>query len=301
MSRNWLLRPDTHWVLREILPIEPGGAEIYAPRPQELCLLKILGGECRVEVASEKVHLAGTRMLLLDTELPCRLLSRSPELRLEAMVFALNDGHVIGDTSLQLAERFAEYRRFCHDAPGPLLFDDSYLLTLPMLRNMQAFTAFGDPEESRQLLHLYISYILLVIVCAAAEEERRFSASGNRHVRRALRYIHQHFTGDISARDISGYVGVHSGHLHRLFTAEAGMSMGDYIQKLRLKRAEFLLMHTELPLADISRMTGLSSQQYLSRIFREAYDVTPSLFRQSYNITCKYSTMFNLACEEEML
>ena len=284
MPTRWLLQKDVHWCVLDIRHVTHRTKALYPRLNHALCLIKALVGECIISYDNHEIRLAGSRMALVDTQTDCVLSEASGDLKLELITIGYEDGYLIGDTPLQLCERFSEYRRFCYMEPKPLVFDDTYALIVPLMKNLEAFLAFGLLDLRVQLIHLYITYIVLVIVCAA-EESERFESTGNRHVRSALHWIQQHYMSNLNTAEIAEHVGIHPGHLHRLFYAELGIHIRDYILQRRMEHVRFLLVHTDFPVSEIAQLAGISSQHYLSRMFKKTTGMTPSAFRQCYNIT----------------
>jgi AraC-like DNA-binding protein len=76
-----------------------------------------------------------------------------------------------------------------------------------------------------------------------------------------------------------------------LFRTEFGARITEYLQSLRLEKAQFLLKHSDIPIAKVAELVGISSQQYLSRLFHKHVGKTPQEYRRSYNITCNYANV----------
>jgi two-component system response regulator YesN len=96
----------------------------------------------------------------------------------------------------------------------------------------------------------------------------------------------------ISTEDIARAAGVHVGHLHRIFPAETGMRIGEYLTHLRVEKAKSLLMHTDIPSSSIATRIGISSQQYFCRMFKKETGMSPQEYRKSYALTCHYDPAF---------
>lgn len=98
-------------------------------------------------------------------------------------------------------------------------------------------------------------------------------------VNRAVELIHSRLTEAISLADLARVANSSEFHFHRIFTAIMGERPGDYIRRLRLERAAFLLQTTPLPLAELAERTGYQSPHALSKAFKKRFDITPSAFR----------------------
>lgn len=77
------------------------------------------------------------------------------------------------------------------------------------------------------------------------------------------------------------YTGVSPTHLARTMRALLGETPTDYINRLRLERAAYLLATTPLPIAQIAAECGFSQQPYFCRLFQARHGVSPRTFRQA--------------------
>jgi AraC-like DNA-binding protein len=55
----------------------------------------------------------------------------------------------------------------------------------------------------------------------------------------------------------------------------SGFTVGEYIQKIRLKHAVKLMLYENLSVSEVSVMVGISSSSYLIRLFKKYYQTTP--------------------------
>ena len=95
-------------------------------------------------------------------------------------------------------------------------------------------------------------------------------------VKRALWYLEHHATGQISRWKIADSVNVSEDYLTRVFRKELGMSPWEYLNRHRIQLACELLIHTSLPLSEISLRTGFQDQTYFCRVFKKLKGCTPS-------------------------
>ena len=69
----------------------------------------------------------------------------------------------------------------------------------------------------------------------------------------------------------------------RILQNDYGMTFSQKLRATRMKLAEHLLLHTDLPLKQIGAQCGISVP-YLNRCFREQYGVLPLRFRAENSI-----------------
>jgi YesN/AraC family two-component response regulator len=73
--------------------------------------------------------------------------------------------------------------------------------------------------------------------------------------------------------------------LSKKFKAETGLSVIDYISKLRIKAACMLLRDTSLPVSEIMQRVGFIDVSYWGRVFKSVSGLSPSDYRKSHNYT----------------
>lgn len=63
------------------------------------------------------------------------------------------------------------------------------------------------------------------------------------------------------------------------FQAETGRTVGDYVQRVKLERAQHLLSTSTLSIAEIARQVGFSSPAAFSTAFRRLCGQPPRAYR----------------------
>lgn len=69
-------------------------------------------------------------------------------------------------------------------------------------------------------------------------------------------------------------------YFNRLLKAQSGLTYTEYLQQLRLKRAEELLVSTNYNIDYIMELIGYHNKGYFYKIFTERYKLTPAQFRK---------------------
>jgi AraC-like DNA-binding protein len=85
--------------------------------------------------------------------------------------------------------------------------------------------------------------------------------------------------------DLARSVDLSRGHLHALWAEALGISLKGYIVRARLRKAMSLLRDPAAglrpSLKQVALASGFSSQHLFCRQFRQAFGVTPTVFRNS--------------------
>lgn len=92
-------------------------------------------------------------------------------------------------------------------------------------------------------------------------------------------YIDQNLS-TASLQTIADAVYLHPVYLSRLYKAETGEGISEYIQKQRMLKAAEMLKDESLKIYEISEQLGFKNAAYFSKVFREEYGKTPNEFRE---------------------
>jgi LacI family transcriptional regulator len=97
----------------------------------------------------------------------------------------------------------------------------------------------------------------------------------------AVRFIRAHACEPIDVGDLLREVPVSRSLLERKFKRLLGISPHEMILRLRLRKAQRLLVETDLGIERIAALCGFSSAEYMSYVFRRHFQQCPRDFRRS--------------------
>lgn len=83
----------------------------------------------------------------------------------------------------------------------------------------------------------------------------------------------------LSVKAIADQVYMHPVYLSKIYKAETGEGLGDYMIRMRMERALYLLKHTNKKIYEITSELGYQNPQYFSKMFKKHYGMTPNEFR----------------------
>lgn len=104
-----------------------------------------------------------------------------------------------------------------------------------------------------------------------------------RHLQRlspALNLIERDLGAGLSLPALAGAVGVSVSRLHALFHAALGMPPLRHLSAQRLRRAQNLLIGSDLPIQEVATRSGFGDPFHFSRIFRRDIGESPSAYRR---------------------
>ncbi|MBQ6231820.1 MAG: AraC family transcriptional regulator [Eubacterium sp.] len=92
-------------------------------------------------------------------------------------------------------------------------------------------------------------------------------------------YIDKHSSEDLKVDDLAGMCNMSYSYFAKVFHRQYGQSCKQYIEFIRLTKAENLLLFTNYDLNTIAEETGFSDSSHLIRCFRRLYHITPKQYR----------------------
>lgn len=92
-------------------------------------------------------------------------------------------------------------------------------------------------------------------------------------------YLNAHFGDPISLGDLAELTGYSSFHFARMFKESFAVPPHQYLDRLRIQKAQEFLKNKEISLAEVALACGYSSQAHFSTRFKKAVGLTPKQFQ----------------------
>ena len=93
-------------------------------------------------------------------------------------------------------------------------------------------------------------------------------------------YIHEHIDEPLSRELLAAIAGFSMPHLHRIFTAQSGVSIAGYVRRVRLERAGRKLRMGAVDITEVALAAGYDSHAAFGKAFKQQFGLCPSEFRQ---------------------
>lgn len=104
-------------------------------------------------------------------------------------------------------------------------------------------------------------------------------------VKSALKVIHDRFRDPSLSRNlIAEAVGISDDYLSKQFHKDCGVSIPEYINRMRMAEAGRLLAATNTKISEIAVSQGFSSISYFSSMFKKHFEMTPEQYRREKRI-----------------
>lgn len=133
-----------------------------------------------------------------------------------------------------------------------------------------------DKLQVRGVFYQFV-HRLLYQMQSNAEEMNQHSLA-----EQVLRFLSQNYQESKSIESLSSLLNYSPQHLSRKFKEQTGLSPIEFVTKLRIEKAQFLLMTTEASLQEIASNVGYSDLFYFNRMFKKHMGIAPGQFRNKH-------------------
>lgn len=135
-----------------------------------------------------------------------------------------------------------------------------------------------DRADTLQELETFLQQFLQQCMTAAAgiKQKQHMELAA-----KAMEYIRGHYHQDLSIKDIAASVYLSPGYLSTIFKSETGLTVMDYLTRIRMEAAKELLHNGEIKISDIAQAIGYNNPQSFIRFFKKAYQMTPMEYRRN--------------------
>jgi AraC family transcriptional regulator len=201
-----------------------------------------------------------------------------PELRLKdetELIFCAFDDALISDTKDEIEGKL----------PAPLDFRSGvYDRALSQLLTL----LFAELEPGNSPDKLYLQSIAQALTVRflflgdklPSELTAASPAFSHRRLSRVRELIDGRLHEVITLQELAKEGGYSRSHFVRMFQAATGEAPHRYILNRRLERAQQLLNHPDLSIAEIAHLCGFSSQAHLTIAFKKLIGLTPGKYRR---------------------
>jgi len=129
-------------------------------------------------------------------------------------------------------------------------------------------------EQLQALIPIMIRHYCLLVQQHSLE---RYSSP----VRSCLNYIDFHYMEPLNLEGLAVRFSINKNYLSSRFHKEVGITVTDYINNTRIRRAEELLGKTAVGMQEVAEQCGFADANYFARIFRKIIGKTPNEYRKS--------------------
>ena len=142
----------------------------------------------------------------------------------------------------------------------------------------------GDGAELR--LRVFLLSLLLLAEKhhshIAADIPSRLGAT-RRLISEITAFVNYRYRDELTLSTVAEHFFISPCYLSRIFGRMTGISFTEYVNSVRIKEAEKLLMHTALDISEIGERVGFRSSTHFGRIFKQHSGLSPREYRNAVN------------------
>jgi AraC family transcriptional regulator len=93
------------------------------------------------------------------------------------------------------------------------------------------------------------------------------------------RLLRTRFASRVSLEELGAQIGIHPASLSRGFRLDEGITVGEYLGRVRVQQACRQMSDPQATLAQIAVACGFADQSHLTRVFKSVTGSAPGVFR----------------------
>ena len=144
--------------------------------------------------------------------------------------------------------------------------------------NYSNFTELNRATDLDELLFKLNDILTNFINRVSAIKEKKKKVK----IIKMIAYIDQNFARKLTSDEVSRVGGLSTSRCLHLFKEETGMSLSEYVKNLRVDYGKYLLLNTDISLADCAIESGFYDQSHFAKTFKQVEKIPPSQFRRKY-------------------
>ncbi len=141
--------------------------------------------------------------------------------------------------------------------------------------------AMAEEAETPQIMYTFQQTNLLRVVLtilyrvSCSHLDRKSSNSFNK----ILDYVYDHYAQPLSNKELAAHFNYHPNYISQLFTQHTGISLHQYLLRIRVRQALHLLQTTELSVSEVAAKVGFGSTSYFCQYFKKSTGYSPASFK----------------------
>lgn len=132
-------------------------------------------------------------------------------------------------------------------------------------------------EFYNEQLRLLLNYVLICIVRQAPTNSLLERTD---RMTQVIRYLHEHHGDHLTLDEIAAHFHISPYYLCREFKGLTQSTVVQYLNNVRIGRAQLLLNETDLSISEISREVGFANVTHFNRVFKQITATSPSASRR---------------------
>ncbi|MBD0383005.1 helix-turn-helix transcriptional regulator [Paenibacillus sedimenti] len=162
--------------------------------------------------------------------------------------------------------------------------NDRYLSYSSLLE--QIIHEFDAKMKGYELIVRSLLYMLITLLSRAFMPAARSEAvsppllRNSERFKQLLQFMEAHFSEPMTVEQAAKHVNLNVFHFCKTFKKTTGSTFIEYMNLIRMREAERLLMETDGTMTEIAERIGCGNPNYFTKLFKQYKGITPSRFRK---------------------
>lgn len=140
---------------------------------------------------------------------------------------------------------------------------------------------FGFELWLKSLLFEFFAIMIQNFCVDGTLSERNIHNKNVMNMKSIIKHVNENYHRNISISEISKLVGYSEYHFCRFFKRHTGQTFVEYINAIKINKACYLLLNTNMSISEIAYEVGFNDLSYFIRIFEKKQAMTPTQYRRN--------------------
>ncbi|MCH1624132.1 AraC family transcriptional regulator [Fredinandcohnia quinoae] len=173
-------------------------------------------------------------------------------------------------------------------------YSSSYILLNRHIKNDTVINSFmknmmNEQQKKEPGYELFVKSIVHQLIGYLIRNHDSKSLSSQKYnmrlrnlnrLNKVIEYIDENYNEQHSVEEMAQLANLSTYYFCRLFKSATGKSLVQYINDLRIEKAHYLLMNTDMNITEIALQTGFTNVNYFSRYYKNTKHISPSSMRK---------------------
>mgnify|MGYP000336827104 CR=1 FL=1 len=141
-----------------------------------------------------------------------------------------------------------------------------------------AYVGIGSGEENCWGVGVDADIIKASIAALEVESVRAMNGGKDKRLLEITNYIYANYK-TVTLDDLAEQFFLSKPYLSKYIKEKSGMTFGDILKKVRMKKARAMLKSSNATVESIAESVGYQNVEHFNRIFKKMYEMTPVQYR----------------------
>ena len=160
----------------------------------------------------------------------------------------------------------------------PLNIESSQCIVFAINTSLKSYLTFIENQLENKV-NAQLEEAMFDMFCLLLDEQS-LSPKVDSRIGKAIYFIEQNIEAKLHIEGLAESAFLSETQFKKLFKQQVGMTVMKYVTKVRMEKAQALLMHTDYPLHIIGEKVGYTAPATFSRKFSEYFGLLPTEFKK---------------------